>query len=152
MHSVWTDVGLFSLHWDAPETKAVATNSSGQERIGQLDRCLERFFDSGRETFEEIVIDGSEWTDFTARVYQRCRSIRPATTLTYKQLAAAAGSEKASRAVGAAMSRNRILLVIPCHRVVAGGGDLRGFSAPGGLTTKRMLLNLEQNRAWPALA
>ena len=64
--------------------------------------------------------------------------------MTYKQLAKLAGNEKASRAVGAAMSRNRILLVIPCHRVIAAGGGLRGFSAPGGLATKRLLLQLER--------
>ncbi|MCL4165073.1 UNVERIFIED_CONTAM: hypothetical protein GTU68_055700 [Idotea baltica] len=77
------------------------------------------------------------------RVYQCCRQIQPGDTMTYKQLAAAAGNEKASRAVGAAMSRNRILLVIPCHRVLAANGQLRGFSAPGGLATKQSLLDLE---------
>jgi methylated-DNA-[protein]-cysteine S-methyltransferase len=58
-------------------------------------------------------------------------------------LATGVGSRGASRAVGAAMSRNRILLVIPCHRVVSAGGVLRGFSAPGGLRTKQFLLDLE---------
>ena len=56
-----------------------------------------------------------------------------------------AGKERASRAVGTAMRKNRIPLVIPCHRVVASGGGIGGYSAPGGLDTKRMLLQLEQH-------
>ena len=48
------------------------------------------------------------------------------------------------------MARNRVPLVIPCHRVVAAGGALRGFSAPGGLETKQRLLQLERNGQWAA--
>jgi methylated-DNA-[protein]-cysteine S-methyltransferase len=88
-------------------------------------------------------LDGSGWTAFGRAVYRECRRIPAGTTVTYGELAERAGTRSASRAVGALMARNRILLVIPCHRVVAVGGGLRGFSAEGGLATKRYLLDLE---------
>ncbi len=47
------------------------------------------------------------------------------------------------------MSRNRILLIIPCHRVVSTSGNLQGYSAKGGINTKRLLLELERQRQWP---
>ena len=61
---------------------------------------------------------------------------------TYKWVAARAGSPKAARAVGQALKRNPYPLIIPCHRVVASGGKIGGYS--GGIKTKRMLLDLEQ--------
>ena len=61
---------------------------------------------------------------------------------TYKWIAARAGSPKAARAVGQALKRNPYPLIIPCHRVVASGGKIGGYS--GGIKTKRMLLDLEQ--------
>jgi methylated-DNA-[protein]-cysteine S-methyltransferase len=60
------------------------------------------------------------------------------------ELAQKAGSPLASRAVGQAMARNPWLIVVPCHRVLAAGGAMGGFSAPGGITTKRQLLAAEQ--------
>jgi methylated-DNA-[protein]-cysteine S-methyltransferase len=151
MWSLWSCDGLYSLDWNPPSSVERIEPSTGLRRSAdQLGRQIDKFFGNGSETFQDVPIDSSGWPEFTKRVYQRCRSIPPATTLTYKQLAGLAGNEKASRAVGAAMSRNRILLVIPCHRVISGGGQLRGFSAPGGLATKRRLLDLERQGRWPA--
>jgi methylated-DNA-[protein]-cysteine S-methyltransferase len=64
--------------------------------------------------------------------------------MTYGELAAKAGSPRAARAVGSCMARNRIPLVIPCHRVVPSGGRLGSFSAPGGSETKRRLIDMER--------
>jgi len=63
--------------------------------------------------------------------------------LTYGQLATRAGSPRSARAVGNVMASNRVPLIIPCHRVVAAGGALGGFSAPHGTRLKRRLLKLE---------
>ncbi|EAQ77888.1 methylated-DNA--[protein]-cysteine S-methyltransferase [Blastopirellula marina] len=90
-----------------------------------------------------IAIDLTGFTPFATRVYQQCRKIPLGTTLSYGQLAARAGSPAAARAVGGAMARNRIPLLIPCHRVVASTGKLHGFSAPQGLKLKDRLLRLE---------
>ncbi len=142
--SQWTPSGLFRIALACPED-AIAETAKGQSTtIEQFDNLLRSFCETGQGDFTEILLDESNWTPFTHRVYECCRKIPPGQTLTYKQLATEAGSPKASRAVGAAMSRNRILLVIPCHRVLASNGQLRGFSAPGGVSTKRKLLDLEQ--------
>ncbi|NNE01501.1 MAG: MGMT family protein [Pirellulaceae bacterium] len=146
--SQWTQHGLYRVQWNHPgdaRIDAAATASTALDRqIESFDRQLAAFCDSGQGTFADVRIDSTLWTDFTARVYACCRQIPAGQTWTYKQLAARAGNDRASRAVGAAMSRNRILLVIPCHRVIASNGQLRGFSAPGGLETKQALLDLER--------
>jgi O-6-methylguanine DNA methyltransferase len=77
------------------------------------------------------------------RLYQAARGIAAGKTATYQQLAQLAGLPGASRAAGAAMAVNPFILIVPCHRVLAANGDLHGFSAPGGVITKRRLLALE---------
>ncbi|MEL6104720.1 MAG: methylated-DNA--[protein]-cysteine S-methyltransferase [Planctomycetota bacterium] len=144
MVSKWTDAGLFSLVWDA--------DGSGEKCDAKacrlLDAQLERYFKTGASDFSEIDLDTSGWSRFHHLVYERCREIPTGETVTYKTLATRAGNAAASRAVGAAMARNRVLLVIPCHRVISAGGGLRGFSAPGGLETKRYLLDLESKQSF----
>lgn len=149
MWSTWTEHGLFGLNWETPNVIEQTPSNTTAARMEQLNDCLETYFAMGKESFSEVILDPSGWAPFTTKVYQQCRNVMPGQTRTYKELAAMADSEKASRAVGAAMSRNRILLVIPCHRIIAGSGHLRGFSAPGGLTTKRQLLELERQHCWP---
>lgn len=71
------------------------------------------------------------------------RAIPPGRTLTYGALAARLGDPQAARAVGQALGRNPVAIIIPCHRVVAAGGGIGGFSAQGGATTKRRILAIE---------
>jgi methylated-DNA-[protein]-cysteine S-methyltransferase len=80
---------------------------------------------------------------FHRRVYEVARAIRPGETLSYGQVAARLGSAGAARAVGQALGRNPFAIVVPCHRVLAAGGKVGGFSAKGGITTKLHLLTLE---------
>lgn len=80
-------------------------------------------------------------TDFQLRCYKALATIPCGATVTYGELASLAGSPKAARAVGSAMSKNRFLIAIPCHRVVASGKNLGGFSS--GLNNKIKLLNSE---------
>lgn len=80
-------------------------------------------------------------TAFELGVWEQMRAIPFGQTRTYGEIARALGGE--ARAVGQACGSNRIPIFIPCHRVVAGGGRLGGFSAPGGVETKRALLVLE---------
>lgn len=81
---------------------------------------------------------------FEGKVYQALRRVAPGETVTYGELAAAAGSPGAARAVGMAMGRNPLPVIIPCHRVLAGGGRSGGFTAPGGVATKFRILQIEQ--------
>ncbi|QDV47831.1 Methylated-DNA--protein-cysteine methyltransferase [Stieleria neptunia] len=148
MVSTWTAAGLYSLRW---QERTVSGDDPGggdhpvsaDPRADQLDQRLREYFATGHADFDSIALDTQGWTPFTNQVYRCCRAIAAGTTVTYQELARRAGNKAASRAVGAAMARNRVLLVIPCHRVVSAGGGLRGFSAPGGLQTKQFLLDLE---------
>ncbi len=93
--------------------------------------------------FHSFEIDTGSFTPFRRRVVEACRQIPYGQTKTYGQLAAEVGSPRAARAVGQVMAANPTLLVVPCHRVVAAGTHLGGFSAPGGISLKQKLLTLE---------
>ena len=81
---------------------------------------------------------------FDRRVYELARTIPPGETMTYGAIAKALGEEPmAARDIGQVMGRNPFAPIVPCHRVVAAGGKLGGYSAPGGTETKRRLLELE---------
>jgi methylated-DNA-[protein]-cysteine S-methyltransferase len=80
---------------------------------------------------------------FALRVYELVRGIPPGRTLSYGEVAKRLGAPGEARAVGEALARNPIPILVPCHRVLAAGGRLGGFSARGGVATKRRLLALE---------
>lgn len=93
--------------------------------------------------FEDLPVDSNHLTDFGQKVIAACRAIPYGETRTYGQLASQAGSPGAARAVGSVMARNRVPLVVPCHRVVPASGKLGGFSAPQGVSMKKRLLEME---------
>jgi len=90
-----------------------------------------------------IELDMAGVPDFHCRVYAVASAIPPGRTLTYGEVAARLGETGAARAVGQALGRNPFAIIVPCHRVVAAGGKLGGFSAGGGAATKRRILALE---------
>lgn len=90
-----------------------------------------------------VVLDMEGVPPFHRRVYEVARTIPPGSTLTYGEVATRLGDPGLARAVGQAMGHNPFAPVVPCHRVVAAGGKLGGFSADGGVTTKRRLLAIE---------
>ena len=85
-----------------------------------------------------------EGTVFQEKVWQALLEIPYDETRTYGQIAARIGNPKGARAVGMACNRNRILLLIPCHRVIGSDGSLTGFG--GGIEVKRSLLELEHRK------
>lgn len=91
----------------------------------------------------DVPLDWSGVHDFERRVYLATRALGPGRTCTYGEMARDLGEPGAMRAVGQALGHNPWPLVVPCHRVLAAGGRLGGFSAPGGSDTKRRLLVLE---------
>ena len=105
----------------------------------------------GPSELETVAIDMTEIAPFERRVYEVARTIPPGTTLSYGELAARLGSPGAAREVGQALGRNPFAIVVPCHRVVAAGGRLGGFSARGGAATKRRLLSVERAQGRGAL-
>ncbi|MGH6836770.1 MAG: methylated-DNA--[protein]-cysteine S-methyltransferase [Methylocella sp.] len=80
---------------------------------------------------------------FHRRVYAAARGIPLGATMTYGALAATAGAAGSARAVGQALARNPFAIIVPCHRVVAAGAKIGGFSANGGVLTKSRLLAIE---------
>lgn len=96
-----------------------------------------------KQDFTDVPLDLEELPPFHQRVYKAARKIPAGKTLSYGELAKRVGSPAAARAVGQAMGKNPIPLLIPCHRVLTSTGKGGGFSAYGGLETKARILALE---------
>jgi methylated-DNA-[protein]-cysteine S-methyltransferase len=94
----------------------------------------------------DVPLDLDEVPEFHRKVYDVARTIRPGTTLSYGEVAARVGEPESARAVGQALGRNPIPIIVPCHRVLAANGATGGFSAPGGTATKLQLLAIEGAR------
>ena len=91
----------------------------------------------------DLPLDLDGQSSIQKKALQECAKIPFGKTITYGELAGRAGNPKAARAAGGAMANNPIALVIPCHRVVGSDHGLHGFSSPGGLGTKAILLRHE---------
>ena len=109
-------------------------------RLDPLRRQLEEYFEGSRREFD-LPLDWSLIGPFARRIRRRTAAIPYGEMSVYAQVAAEAGSPRASRAAGNALARNPIPIVIPCHRVLRTGGALGGYG--GGLDRKRLLLQLE---------
>lgn len=110
-----------------------------------LRRRLIDYAAGARDDFRDVeIIDGTR-TPFEQRVIRKLRRVHYGQTVSYGELASLAGAPGAARAVGSVMRRNTTPLIVPCHRVIAAGGKLGGFSAPQGLDLKRRLLQLESS-------
>ena len=105
-----------------------------------LRRELDEYFEGRRRDFD-LDIDWSLTAGFTRRVLQATAAIPFGKVSSYREVAAAAGSERATRAAGNALGSNPIPIVVPCHRVLRTGGGLGGYT--GGLDKKERLLRIE---------
>ena len=105
---------------------------------------IRRYFAGDAVDLDDLPLDLGDVPPFARRVYAAARSVPRGETRTYGDVAIAIGSEGAARAVGGALGRNPIPLIVPCHRIVGSGGRIGGFSAPGGVSTKRRMLDLER--------
>jgi methylated-DNA-[protein]-cysteine S-methyltransferase len=93
--------------------------------------------------FERTPLDLKRTPAFNRSVYAIARTIPPGATLTYGDIAQRLGDLTLSRAVGHALGKNPIPIIIPCHRILAAGAKTGGFSAPGGVRTKLRMLAIE---------
>lgn len=123
-----------------------AVNDIDEDWFPELRKRLERYSSGHSEEFSDIAIYSTRRTPFQAEVISQTRQLKYGESVTYLELANRAGSPGAARAVGTVMSTNRIPIVIPCHRVIAAGGRLGGYSAPQGTQLKQQLLAMETGR------
>jgi len=110
--------------------------------LAPITAQLQAYFAGARSRFD-LPLDLDRLTPFQQSVLLTARRIPPGTVWTYGQVARAIGNPRASRAVGQALGRNPVPIIIPCHRVVANDMSLGGYSGGGGLASKRLLLRLE---------
>jgi methylated-DNA-[protein]-cysteine S-methyltransferase len=96
-----------------------------------------------RAPLRQIALDLSAVPALHRRIYEVARAIPPGRTLRYGEIAERLGNAQLARDVGEAMAKNPFSIVVPCHRVLAAGGKLGGFSAHGGARTKLRLLSIE---------
>ena len=112
----------------------------------KIKQRFQRLLSGEPDDLLDIKIDTSGLTEFQQSVVDQCRRIPFGKTVSYGQLATLAGRPKTARAVGSVMSKNRFPVVVPCHRVVSAAG-IGGFTAPQGLTTKRIMQAIEADSA-----
>jgi methylated-DNA-[protein]-cysteine S-methyltransferase len=142
----WSDVGITGLLLPSTVTSGrlpfpdpAAVPLEVRDAIEGIRAVLE----GERRDLGDIRLDERGIDPFRRRVYAATRAVHPGEIATYGQIARAIGELDAARDVGAALARNPTPVIVPCHRVVAANGALHGFSAPGGLATKRRMLELE---------
>jgi methylated-DNA-[protein]-cysteine S-methyltransferase len=112
--------------------------------IASTMAAIERYFVGKPVDFSQVSIELSDQGELYQRIYRALRNVGWGQTTTYGALAKELGAgPEGARDVGEAMARNPIPLLIPCHRVLAAGGKVGGFSAPGGASTKIRMLALE---------
>ncbi|MCK9893032.1 methylated-DNA--[protein]-cysteine S-methyltransferase [Frankia sp. AgB32] len=129
-------------HATGPEITDGGDDSRPAEVAVAIARMVE-LLDGVPDDLADVRVDLSGAPEFHRRVYEVTRSIPPGGTLTYGEVAARLGMPGAAQAVGQALGRNPVPIVVPCHRVLAAGGAMHGFSAPGGIETKRRMLVIE---------
>lgn len=116
--------------------------SSANKITKQAAKELSEYFAGQRKIFTvPIFYTGTAWQN---RVWSKLLEVPYGSVISYQDLAAAAGQAKAARAVGGAVNKNPIAIILPCHRVVGSRGDLVGYA--GGLKKKRYLLKLEYKK------
>ncbi|HAT38153.1 MAG TPA: cysteine methyltransferase [Gemmatimonadetes bacterium] len=114
------------------------------ERPGQLREAVEQmeaYFAKERKSFQLPLDFSGVSSDFQREVYEELLKVKHGHVTTYGEIARAVGKPDQARAVGQAVGANPILIVVPCHRVIASDGRLTGFS--GGLRRKVALLRME---------
>jgi methylated-DNA-[protein]-cysteine S-methyltransferase len=150
----WSDAGI--TRFMLPSSTADATEDNLRRRrtdarpgtppphvMAAID-AAKRYFNGEKIDFSALQLDLRGQDEFFRRIYAAARRVSWGNTTTYGALAKELGAgPEVARDVGQAMAKNPVPLIIPCHRVLAAGGKLGGFSAPGGSAAKQRMLELE---------
>ncbi|MEO3385211.1 methylated-DNA--[protein]-cysteine S-methyltransferase [Mesorhizobium sp. CAU 1741] len=147
----WSDTGLTRLalpqasRGAAERLAAKWTDTADAEAprapfVEEAMRLVRSYADGATVDFSTLPFDLSGIDPFRRSIYAAALKLRQGEVTTYGELAERAGFPKMARETGQALGRNPLPLVIPCHRILAAGGKIGGFSAPGGAATKERLL------------
>lgn len=131
----------FRHHWYAPDRPALGSRAAAG--FGEASSQLAEYFAGARQGFD--LPAEARGDEFQRRVWDLIAAIPYGQTVTYGELAAKLGGQVTAKDVGAAVGRNPLSIVVPCHRVVGKDGKLTGYA--GGLARKRFLLDLEGSAA-----
>jgi methylated-DNA-[protein]-cysteine S-methyltransferase len=154
----WSDQGVLGIQLPEPDAAHVrarlkrrfpeAREASPQE-LSEPIEAIQSLIAGQPRDLSAVQLDMRRVPDLARRVYDVARTVQPGETITYGDIAKRLGDPLLAREVGQALARNPFPIVVPCHRVVAAGGKLGGFSAAGGVATKRRLLEIERaNVSW----
>jgi methylated-DNA-[protein]-cysteine S-methyltransferase len=153
----WSDKGIAGLQ--LPEASAAAIRSRMQRRwtgakeaapSPDVQRAIDKvlaLLKDGTTDLGDIALDLAAAPEFHRKVYDVARTIPPGQTMTYGEIAKRLGVPHESREVGQALGKNPIAIIVPCHRVLGADGKMGGFSANGGVSTKRRMLEIERATA-----
>jgi methylated-DNA-[protein]-cysteine S-methyltransferase len=150
----WNDAGITRFQLPTKSAKATermllrrtagAKPSEPTPEIAEAVATVRAYFEGEETDFSRFRLDLGEQEPFFERVYAAARRIAWGHTTTYGALANELGAgPEAARDIGQAMAKNPVALIIPCHRILAAGGKIGGFSAPGGASAKIRMLALE---------
>ncbi len=155
----WSEAGLVGLTFPEVSKASVAAHlrktwptariidlPAAPAKVRSAAAKLGRYLAGETVSLDAIALDLSGAPGFHRRVYEAARAIPRGRTRSYGELASLLGTPGAARAIGQAMARNPIPIIVPCHRVLASGARIGGFSAPGGLESKQALLRMEGYR------
>jgi methylated-DNA-[protein]-cysteine S-methyltransferase len=150
----WNSVGI--TRFQLPARSAEATERHLLRRVPGAEpgtpppevaaavAAVKRYFEGEKVDFSDVSLDIGEQHGLFKQIYAAVRGVGWGQTTTYGALAKQLGAgPEAARDVGQAMAKNPLPLIIPCHRVLAAGGKVGGFSAPGGSASKIRMLELE---------
>jgi methylated-DNA-[protein]-cysteine S-methyltransferase len=141
----WSDAGVTGVL--LPGTRGLRRRAPAPDDVPGAVRdaveAIASLLQGERTDLRWVVLDDSGIDPFRRSVYAAAREIPPGATASYGDIARAIGKPDAPRAVGHALGENPFPIVVPCHRVLSSAGALHGFSAPGGIATKRRMLEIE---------
>ena len=150
---VWQDDRIVGLR--LPEASAAATRARIARRWPEageqappadmrkvIDRVL-ALLAGDPVDLSDVPLDFGAAPEFHKRAYEIARKIPAGQTMTYGEIAKRLGVPHESREIGQAMGKNPIAIIMPCHRVLGADGKMGGFSANGGVATKRRILEIE---------
>jgi methylated-DNA-[protein]-cysteine S-methyltransferase len=153
----WSERGIYAVLLPERDTAAIrarlhrrypdATETSPPTEVARTIDDIVALLAGEPRDLSAARLDMERLPTFNRRVYEIARSIAPGTTLSYGEIAKQLGEPQEARAVGQALGRNPFPIIVPCHRVLAAGGKIGGFSAPGSIATKRKMLAIEARHA-----